>query len=101
MSSIRQNNRAAGLLAEIRAEDRLSLERLSLLIGVGAETLYDCRDNWAPLATMVQIRLARAVVASIPRLARRAHRLEGQATAAASFEAGTNALHLTSPGRWR
>lgn len=101
MSSIRENNRVAALLREMRGDEGLSLERLALLCGVPVDNLRACREHELALSPAVQIRVARAVAAGVPRLARNARRLEGQANAAAMFEAGANAVHLTPPTRWR
>jgi hypothetical protein len=100
LPSIHKNNRAAALLAEIRDDDRLSLDRLALLIGVQLDELLACRDNQAVLPPVTQARLARAIGTRIPRLATRARRLEEQAVAAASVQGGTNTLHLTAPAKW-
>jgi hypothetical protein len=100
MPSIQRNNRAAALLAELRDEDGLSMERLALLTGVTADDLRACRDRHAALPVAAQIRVARAISARVPRLAARARRLEEQATAAARLQGGTNAVHLTAPARW-
>jgi hypothetical protein len=100
MPSVQKNNRAAQLLAELRDEDRLSLDRLALLIGVRPEELRDCRDHQHQLPPVAQARLARAIAARVPRLAARARRLDVQATAAASAAGGANALHLTAPAKW-
>jgi hypothetical protein len=100
MPSVQKNNRAAALLADIREEDGLSDERLALLIGVDPEDLRACRDYRAVLPPLAQARLARAVASRCPRLAARARRLEVQATAAASLQNGSTALHLTAPPKW-
>jgi len=83
MPSIQKNNRAAALLAELRDDDRLSIERLALLVGVTAEELRACRDHVAVLPPVQQAKLGRAVAVRVPRLAKLARRLEEQATAAA------------------
>lgn len=100
MSSIHRNSRAAALLQELDDEDRLSIDRLALLVGVSAVDLRACRDGERGLPVAAQLRLARAIGARVPRLASRARRLEEQAIAAARLEGGTNAVHLTAPARW-
>jgi hypothetical protein len=100
MPSIRQNNRAAKLLGQLREEDRLSIDRLALLVGVRPEELRDCRDHKQTLPALTQVRLARAIATRVSRLAPQAHRLEEQAAAAAEMELGANALHLTAPAKW-
>ena len=100
MPSVQKNNRAAALLADIREDDGLSVERLALLIGVNSEDLKACREYKAVLSPVVQVRLARAIASRSPRLAARALRLEVQAAAAASVESGSTSLHLTAPPKW-
>lgn len=100
MPSIQKNHRAAALLSELREDDRLSLDRLALLIGVSAEDLRACRERTHALPPAVQLRLARAIAGRVPRLALQARRLEVQAAAAASVQGGGTALHLTAPARW-
>lgn len=100
MPSIQNNSRAAALLAELRVEDGLSLERLALLTGSSAEDLRGCRDHKQTLPPLAQARLARTIASRVPRLRSRARRLEEQATAAASVESGSTALHLTAPAKW-
>jgi hypothetical protein len=100
MPSIQQNNRAAALLAELRDDDRLSLDRLALLIGVAANELRACRDRQTVLPPATQARLARAIAMRVPRLVPLARRLEEQAGAAMSVEGGSTALHLTAPAKW-
>jgi hypothetical protein len=100
MSSIRTNNRAAMLLAKIREEDGMSIERLALLARTSASELRACQDHQLILPAVVQLRLARAIATRIPRLATQARQLELQATAAASVESGSIALHLTAPAKW-
>jgi hypothetical protein len=100
MPSIQKNNRAAALLRDIREEDRLSIDRLALLIGLPVSALRACRDEGLVLEPMQQIQLAKAVAARIPRLAPNARRLGEQAAAAATVQDGSTALHLTAPSRW-
>lgn len=100
MSSIQRNSRAAALLHELRDVDRLSIDRLALLVGVTADDLRACRDRERALPLDAQLRLARAIGTRVPRLASRARRLEEQAIAAARLEGGANAVHLTAPVRW-
>jgi plasmid maintenance system antidote protein VapI len=100
MSSVRRNSRAADLLLELRDEDRLSIDRLALLVGVTADDLEACRDRERTLPVETQLRIAQAIGTRVPRLASRARRLEEQAIAAARLEGGTNAVHLTAPARW-
>ena len=100
MSSIQRNTRAAALLQELRDEDKLSIDRLALLVGVTADDLRACRDRERALPVAIQLRLAKAIGSRIPRLASRARRLEEQAIAAARLEGGANAVHLTAPARW-
>lgn len=100
MPSVQKNNRAAALLADIRESDGLSVERLALLIGVNPQDLRECREYKGALPPVVQVRLARAIASRSPRLAARARRLEVQATAAASVDTGSTALHLTAPAKW-
>lgn len=101
MPSIRKNNRAAQLLAEIREEDGLSLDRLALLADVTAADIRACQEYERALPALAQIRLSRAIASWVPRLALSARRLEDQATAAARIESGVNTVHLTAPARWR
>ena|SRR5438105_5905843 len=101
MPSIQKNNRAGALLADLREDDGLSIERLALLIGAAPEDLRACRDHKLALTPLVQARLARAIASRVPRLTARARRLEEQATAAASLEDGSTTLHLTAPAKWR
>jgi hypothetical protein len=100
MPSIQNNNRAAALLADLREEDGLSLERLALLTGSSVDDLRRCRDHKQTLPLVAQARLARTIATRVPRLSIRARRLEVQATAAASVESGSTALHLTAPAKW-
>jgi len=100
MPSIQKNNRAAALLAELRDEDRLSTERLALLIGVTPDELRACRDQSLVLPPVAQAKLGRAIAARVPRLAIRARRLEEQATAAALLESRATTVHLTAPAKW-
>jgi len=100
MPSIQHNSRASKLLAALREEDGVSLDRLALLIGVHREELRDCRDHKQVLAPLAQVRLARAIASRVPRLVAHARRLEEQALAAASMEVGANRLHLTAPAKW-
>ena len=100
MPSVQKNNRAAALLCELRDDDQLSIDRLALLIGVSSTDLRSCKDRKRALSPAAQVKLAQAIAARVPRLASRARRLEEQATAAASMEGGTNALHLTAPAKW-
>lgn len=100
MPSIQKNNRAAALLRDLRDEDRLSLDRLALLIGVPVTSLQACRDGGFGLEPLQQMELARAVGARIPRLAAKARRLADQAAAAATVQDGRTALHLTAPARF-
>jgi hypothetical protein len=100
MPSIQKNNRAGELLGDLREEDRLSLDRLALLIGASAADLRACRDQQAVLPPATQLRLARAIATRVPRLLPRARRLEEQALAAARVEDGSNVLHLTAPAKW-
>src|SRR5437899_2449482 len=101
MPSVQKNNRAGRLLADLRPDDGLSIERLALLVGVKPDDLRACRDHTLTLPLLIQVRLARAVAGRIPRLTARARRLEVQATAAATMEGGTTALHLTAPVKWK
>jgi hypothetical protein len=101
MPSVQQNNRAAALLEELRADDGLSLERLALLIGVSPEDLRAGKERRSVLPPLVQARLGRVIASRVPRLTTRARRLEEQATAAASLESGATARHLTAPAKWR
>jgi hypothetical protein len=101
MPSIRNNSRAAALLAELREEDGLSLERLALLTGSSADDLRGCRDHKQTLPPVAQVRLARTIATRVPRLSACARRLEEQAAAAASVESGSTTLHLTAPAKWR
>ena len=100
MPSIQKNNRAAALLAELRDDDRLSIERLALLVGVTAEELRACRDHVAVLPPVQQAKLGRAVAVRVPRLAKLARRLEEQATAAARVQSGATIVHLIAPPKW-
>jgi hypothetical protein len=100
MPSIQKNNRAAALLRDIRDEDRLSLDRLALLIRVPVSALLACRDGGLVLEPLQQMQLARAVAARVPRLAVKARRLADQAAAAATVQDGRTALHLTAPARF-
>lgn len=100
MPSIHQNNRAATLLDQLQESDGVSLDRLALLVGVRTDELRACIDRTAALPWSVQLRLARAIVARVPRLASRARRLEEQSIAAMNMEAGGTALHLTAPAKW-
>lgn len=100
MPSVRKNNRAAALLAELRDDDHVSIERLALLTGVTADDLRACRDRRLALPISAQVSIARAIGTRVPRLVSRARRLEEQATAAARVRSGANAVHLTAPARW-
>ena len=101
MASIRKNNRAATLLAGLRDEDGLSLERLAILAAVNPHELKSCRDGATALAFDAQVRVARVVAGRVPRLAPAAHRLEEQAVAGLQMQGGSTALHLTAPAKWR
>ena len=101
MPSVQKNNRAAALLAELRDDDRLSIERLGLLIGVSASELRACRDYAAVLEPAAQVKLARAIAARVPRLASRARHLEEQALAAQTLQSGATSVHLTAPAKWK
>ena len=100
MSPIQRNSRVAALLQELRDEDRLSIERLALLVYLTPDDLRACREGERGLPVTAQLRVARAIGTRVPRLALRARRLEAQASAAVRLEGGTNAVHLTAPARW-
>lgn len=100
MPSIQKNNRAAALLAMLRDDDRLSLDRLALLAGVSLQTLRDCLALREQLEPAAQVRVARAIGSRVPRLAAHARRLEEQAAAATTMQDGATKLHLTAPAKW-
>ena len=92
--------RAARLIETALASAEVSAQALGQAVGISTVVLNEIRLGEAIMPVAQQLRLARFVIATLPKLRGQAHALEGQALAAASFHAKNVELHTGPPNSW-
>ena len=97
MTTLRKPSRAVELLRKLDAAGLFDRETLAREIVVSAEQLECFINDSAAMPLDRQLCLAQLVIERVPQLARQGHRLKGQVSAAAAFNARETATHADAP----
>jgi hypothetical protein len=80
-------SRAGRLIGAAVDSAEISVEALGNAVGISATAINEVRLGEAIMPLSQQLRLARFIIATLPKLRGQAHALEAQATAATGFHA--------------